>query len=195
MMTKLLGIQGDAYDEKTKKRLLSKVTMTDSGCWILTRSIKKMKRGNGGYGEVGYRGRTVQAHRLMYGLCYGEPPLDKCVMHECDVRPCIRPEHLKLGTHHDNMLDMCRKGRLKIRSGEACHFAKLTAYDIREIRELYATGMLSTSALAEMFRVTPGLISHIVNHRHWRRGDADKQIAQPISNHHPVTVVPFQNCA
>lgn len=60
-----------------------------------------------GYGL--YRGR--RAHRVAYELAYGPIPPGLEVMHRCDNRPCVRPEHLWAGTHADNMRDKVAKGR------------------------------------------------------------------------------------
>jgi len=67
---------------------------------------------NKGYGKVGYRGKDWTAHRLSYAL--NNPGVDigkRLVLHTCDVRNCINPDHLFLGTHTDNMRDMVSKGR------------------------------------------------------------------------------------
>ena len=56
------------------------------------------------------------------------------VCHKCDVRCCVNPEHLFLGTYQDNVDDMWRKGRGHPGSGERHGYAKLTEEMVREIR-------------------------------------------------------------
>jgi hypothetical protein len=40
---------------------------------------------------------------------HGPIPPGLCVLHRCDVRPCINPDHLFLGTQKDNMADLAAK--------------------------------------------------------------------------------------
>lgn len=89
------------------ERVWSRVTKTE-GCWLWTGS-KTVH----GYGLVsnGHTGWAGYAHRLIYAWTFGPIPDGMEVCHRCDTPSCVRPEHLFLGTHADNMHDMAAKGR------------------------------------------------------------------------------------
>lgn len=79
----------------------------NSGCWLWDGAC------DGQYGviNVGQRGFTNKAHRVSWRLHRGPIPDGMHVCHKCDVRCCVNPGHLFLGTRQDNMDDMKRKGR------------------------------------------------------------------------------------
>lgn len=92
-------------------RLWSRVDKTPDGCWVWLGPTNRS-----GYGEIGRdapSGGTVRVHRLSYQLAYGSIPDGQCVLHRCDNRPCVRPDHLWLGTQSDNNADMVAKGRAR----------------------------------------------------------------------------------
>ena len=114
----------------------------DSPCWIIT--SHKPCGGNGtvyiqGKGQVGGKG-LVQGegkscvYRLVYQREVGDIPPGKLVMHRCDNRMCVNPEHLAVGTKHDNTQDMLRKRRHKY--GSKASWAKIDEDIVRAIRKV-----------------------------------------------------------
>jgi hypothetical protein len=81
--------------------------MSESGCIEWQGTVVKTS----GYGEIVVDGRKIPAHRAAWMAHRGEIPDGLVVMHACDNRRCINPEHLSLGTRRDNSVDMAKKGR------------------------------------------------------------------------------------
>ncbi len=86
--------------------LLSRTRNNDGGCslWLGPTS-------GTGYGAVRYEGRVWRAHRLAWVFAGNKIPGGMHVCHHCDVRLCINPAHLFVGTRSDNMRDCVAKGR------------------------------------------------------------------------------------
>ena len=89
--------------------------------------------------------KVVLAHRFAMAERVGWPELEgKSVMHTCDNPPCINPDHLRIGTHAENMADMTAKGRRwmggrngndsNLARGAAHYLAKVTAEQVTAIR-------------------------------------------------------------
>lgn len=116
-----------------------------------------------GYGTLrlrnrGPRGRTVMAHRLAYETWVGPIPQGQQVCHRCDNPPCIRPDHLWLGTQHDNLMDMVAKGRdAKVKPRRRFHGIKITEEQAREAIDRYQAGERATE-IAAALGVTAGYI-------------------------------------
>lgn len=80
----------------------------------------------GGYGMFWIaRGVTSETHRAAYVLERGPIPAGLLVLHSCHNRLCVNPDHLRLGTHEDNMQEMAEAGRA--RQGRGSNPRKLTA--------------------------------------------------------------------
>src|SRR5262245_26673336 len=100
----------------------------NSGCWLWSGA-----RFTDGYGAFRFRGRQQKAHRVSFTLHRGEIPEDMQVCHTCDLKCCVNPEHLFLGSHADNMADRNRKGRQS--AGTRQPRAKLTPTLVEAIRD------------------------------------------------------------
>lgn len=102
------------------------------------------------------------AHRLAWEFSFGPIPKGMHVLHKCDVRNCVRFDHLFLGTNADNVADMIAKRR---HSHGARHTsAKLTEAQARKI--LTAQG--TQAAIAERYGVTRQTVSDIRRGKHWK---------------------------
>lgn len=126
------------------------------------------KLGRGGYGQTWRDGRAPLVHRVSWELHYGPIPEGLFVCHRCDNPPCVRPDHLFLGTAKENTQDMMAKGRFRLsrkRRGEEHPRAKLTAEQAGLIRARVGT---SRRKLAEEFGVSPGTIRAIHEGRTWK---------------------------
>ena len=161
--------------EKARKRFESKYRVDEaSGCWLWTGTIMDL-----GYGVLTVDSVRMRAHRLSYQLHIGPIPKGEgfhgtCVCHKCDVRNCVNPEHLYLGTHQENMRDAEKKGRF---SQASRHWnATLKDDDVRLIKRFLerfpAVRGESPSPrefLSRWFGVSGPTISHISTGRKWKR--------------------------
>lgn len=122
-----------------------------------------------GYGRIGSEnhGPTITAHRAAWILQYGSIPKNKCVLHKCDNPPCIRYDHLFLGSKADNIKDMNEKGRANPTKGENNHFAKLNESQVIEIRKLFKNGCIQAE-LGRMFGCSRTAINRIVHYKSWK---------------------------
>lgn len=93
---------------------------TGDGCWIWKGAVR-----TDGYGQFGFRGRIMGAHRVSYILNIGEIPDGLVVCHRCDNKLCVRPSHLITDTQAVNAYDTKRKGRVSAKFGDSNPAAKI----------------------------------------------------------------------
>lgn len=144
------------------KSFWARVHKTDT-CWLWTGTLSD--KGYGTFG-AGTPGGMVRAHRFSYIIHIGPIPDGLHVCHKCDVRECVNPEHLFLGTNADNIRDKVMKGRTP--RGVGHWKAKLTEDQVLSIRNLYASGNYTYKVLAEQFGVTLTVIFFICKRRAWK---------------------------
>jgi HNH endonuclease len=118
-----------------------------TGCWPWLGYV-----GNPGYGVFSPgAGQRIGAHRMSWVIHRGPIPRSKYVLHKCDNRVCVRPGHLFLGTHWDNVKDCIQKGRHR---GAP---RKLTNAEIAQIQR----DPRSQRPIARDYGVTQGYVSAI----------------------------------
>lgn len=140
----------------------------NSGCWLWLRAVTGV-----GYGTVWSRedGKMIGAHRRSYIRRNGPIPDGLFVLHRCDVRCCVNPDHLFLGTNDDNFHDMKVKRRCgRQRHPEAypigvqCSHSILSETDVLSIRE----DLRAAKEIAKEFGVSPQMIQRIKKRLAWR---------------------------
>lgn len=155
-------------------RFWAQVEKTD-GCWLW-----RGRRDGSGYGQLQYKKQRIGAHRLSYELHIAEIPAGLWVLHRCDNKLCVRPDHLFLGTHLDNVRDCVSKGRNRfpVLYGRQHKNAKINYEIAQKIRELYAIGRgdkkKSRGAfrqvdIATMLGTTRCIVSNVVRGGTWLR--------------------------
>lgn len=146
-----------------------------SGCWLWGGSTRPSRKlGEVGYGQISSRleKRPVLAHRVSWAIHNGPIPEGMLVCHICDVRSCVNPKHLFLGTEQDNTSDMCSKNRQIHQRGVEAGRCKLSEEQVRDI--FHST--LGIRQLGRNYNVAHTTIEAIKQRRSWRHLDMDKKL-------------------
>jgi hypothetical protein len=163
----------ELISQKTLDRFWEKVDKGDGeGCWRWT-AIKNHK----GYGQFMMRydrgkARPFVTHRVSWMIANGSIDDGLFVCHHCDVRVCVNPSHLFLGTADDNTKDMMAKGRHRCDTsntarGENQGHAKLTEEKVIAMRAEFVAGS-SKAHLAEKYGVSLPNVYHVIARNTWK---------------------------
>ena len=136
---------------KIKTRFESKFVKSDVGCWEWTDSLSN------GYGRLKINGSYQRAPRVSYMIYKGRIPDGMIVLHSCNNKKCVNPNHLRLGTKTENGRDAAIDG---------ANGAKLDVQDIDYIRRMLDSG-LSLQEVADMYNVSRTTIREVKNRRTW----------------------------
>lgn len=136
-----------------------------SDCWYWNGSICNL-----GYGLWSRKGLKGKAHRAVFKLFYNFIPSDCLVLHKCDSRNCVNPDHLFIGTQLDNIKDMIAKKRNvnpKPKFGADNPMAKLNLDLIKEAKKLRSKNM-SYRQIGEKLGFSTMAIFRALTGRSWK---------------------------
>jgi hypothetical protein len=148
-----------------QQRFMLHVEKTET-CWNWTGALRGHHK-KGGYGTFSLDNKQWISSRASYTLFKGKIPEGLFVLHSCDNRLCVNPEHLRTGTHQENMDDMKARGRQANQNGENHGNNKLMDCDILEMLVLHGFGFTNIE-LSKQFKISDGMVSMIVNRKRWK---------------------------
>lgn len=141
-----------------RERFMDRVTKTET-CWLWDTISNQ-----GGYGSFTHLRRVMTAHRWSYELFVGPTIKGMDICHRCDVRLCVRPDHLFQGTRLENVQDMNAKGRGKLpprMRGEKHPKTRLKDHEVFEVRFGDSFSELSEREISKLLGVNRTLIGKI----------------------------------
>ena len=148
------------YGRDRKAWVLARSIPNANGCWIWDGALNA-----NGYGIA----TGGLAHRIAYEAYVGPIPDGMNVNHRCDVRRCVNPDHLWIGTQIENIADAKAKKRMRgptDRGGERHPLAKLTATDVWRLRDILSRGV-KQKEVAKMFGISSTQVSRIARGTRW----------------------------
>jgi len=135
----------EEYFNSKFQLILLRTSINEKGCHEYNGLLQD------GYGRFKVLGKPELVHRFIWKSLKGDIPEGLCVLHKCDNRKCVNPDHLFLGTNYDNIQDKMSKGR---------QFKKLSSDKLNEILFMLKEG-IKYNEIAELFNVHKSNISFI----------------------------------
>lgn len=150
-------VRGESLAERLWRHSMP---VPECGCWIWLSSTNKR------YGQLNLRKSIVSAHRLSWQVFRGEIPEGMHVLHRCDVRECINPDHLYLGSDLENARDRVAHGTQNVPPrmlGSNHPMALIDEVTAIEIKNAVGTH----TAISKRFGVSRSTVGHIKTGRQW----------------------------
>lgn len=159
-------------------RFFEKINKVESGCWEWSGAIGSHGYGNFAIGSERSSRKTEYAHRAAWLIIHGPIPDGMVVCHRCDNKRCVNPEHLFIGTQHENVRDCIIKGRANYRSGPNPKIQGVRHPNARlseeQVKAIFSD-MRPYSKIASDLGVSVSTVHNIKTHKGWNHVDASFQ--------------------
>lgn len=151
-----------------KETVLQNVHKAEDGCWYWTGNWNSFN----GYGKIMVKRKYLKAHRFSYIVFKGEIPDGLKVLHSCDNKLCVNPDHLEAGTQKQNILDMYKRKRrvpyvFRVKRGSEVKLSKLNEEKALKIKQLLSDNK-SVREICELFGVKESTIRAIKKGQTWK---------------------------
>jgi hypothetical protein len=145
------------------ERFQSKVKISESGCHEWTGGLSEK-----GYGVFkGEKRLTWQAHRWIYHYHNPKTPVFLYILHKCDNRKCVNPNHLYSGIQFDNMRDMHERGRANKARGIDSALSIFNESLVSNIKGLYAIG-IQAKLIAKCIKQSHSAVWSVISGKTWK---------------------------
>ena len=130
-------------------------------CWAWVGGLRSQKDK---YGSIKINSKAYLPHRISWIIHNKVIPDGLCILHKCDNRLCVNPDHLFLGTRQINTQDMVHKNRQAsgVRSGNV----KLNEEQVLEIRDLRKNG-ITKKEIAKKYNICTRTVWRITKGDGW----------------------------
>lgn len=151
--------------EKSQNHKMIEYEVDERGCWVCTsHGYKNPKKRP----QVKRNGKMLIISRVVYEHHNNEKiPEGLFVLHSCDNKKCINPEHLRLGTQKENMEDMYSRDRQPYLKGSKSGSTELTEKDVYEIKYLYISGSMTSLEISKLYPVKVSRVQEICRDNGW----------------------------
>ena len=135
------------------------ISFKGSNCLIWPYSIC-----GAGYGQLTIGGKRKNSHRVVCEIVNGpQPALNYEAAHDCGVRNCVNPNHIRWDTRKNNLMDRIKHETAN--RGEKHGLAKLSTDDVLKIRSL--KGLIPQVEIAKIFNISKQHVSRLIKKENW----------------------------